>query len=341
MTEFVEDNLSQNIIKYYDIKALGERTEYNYYRSRTKPEHFADFQEYSKIRSVYTFDEICNDEPIKIGLIYVDTNQFAWTKQKFPSSKLTKSVKNCNDLWNENVNQHINEHIIEQTNEQTNEQPHPKFIIIPSEFHLTHNYGFSSFYDCDNIFLSLDLIKQYEEKYLNEHNNTIIKYSDYVGKLNKDDNNLYRFFCLANYEGDDDDYGVKYHESAESFIQSKIEGIYNSMRGNQRSNNYLTMTLKINSITKSVEHNSGIDFEGIICSYHYKDDTKKLNKEFEVGEKIIISTDIFSKLSEKNPTYINITHSDIYFTDTTFWYYLIREDIYKKCFLNWIWDYYH
>lgn len=290
--------------RYYDLKKFPIHKEY---WDDEKYLYKPTFNRYISIRLATGFDELCNLD--NSGLLNKETKIITYISVPWGKLKPKTQTYNCKKLF------------IEDTN--------PDMILIPNDYcNMYANSTINCGTHCEKIFLSETKIQEYENQYQQMYANIINRYSQHIEQLKKYKENIYRLIVVV-----DTDNNICLNP--ESGLDEKIEYMFERMV----SNDYISIEVEIDSVIKSTNWEEGVDFIGKVNGYNRKFKNVMLNMDINLNDNIVLSSDVFVKLQKGSPDDINIYYSSIDFVDTTFTMILIRESIYKKRFLAWIYDY--
>lgn len=334
-----------NRIKYYDIKNLSI---YHDYFDEERYKICPSFNKYIGIRIANKRNIICaEDDSYKIGYFDNNTKQFEYIQ----SPLCKKPIKCIKDFGVDYAYGYENGHVklnldLEETlSTNLNPNSNPDFIITPSDYFMkcrkdNYKIDLNFMSECEHIFLSSNKIEEYEQKLSEMHDETLLKYSLIINKLAKQDENKFRFVCVMNKN--------KHELDWTSEITNKIEHIYDLMSEKEHEdelvipNDFVSILVKINSVSKSNHYEFGVDFEGTICTYNYQNNSGNLDCDLiEIGNRVKFTTNTFTKLLNRNVNDIVITESLVDFSDVNTEMILMKENIYKDAFLEFIYERYN
>lgn len=292
--------------RYFDVNIYQIHKDYYNYFDFTP-----SLNNYIGIRLLYTFEQICDlTESYNIGILDMTTKQMSYEHKKF-LKKLRKHTYDCSLL--------------------ITDDKYPDYVMIPDDICIEHKKSiFDSRTYIEKIFLSETKINEYERQYNELYDKCVMYYSNQIDKFNKKyDEHIYRCIIVDN-DNDDVDYDDIYNYQE---IEQKIDLIYNLMI----KNSYISMTIKLNSVEKN--NICDVDFKGTIETWNFKRRDGEFNREFDMGGDITLTTSPFNRLNKNDILNIFVNDTDIYFKDKNNIVILIREDIYKKKFTEWIYEY--
>lgn len=294
-------------MKYYDL--VQYPIHHSYYGDE-KYNYELTFNRYVGIRLVTSFEKLCDSD--KSCLLDEESKIIKYTYIPWLKTKQISTTYDCEKLF-------------------INDIP-PDIIYIPNDTCIKYSNGtIDCDSNCEKKFISETKIQEYEQKYQEMYDNIVLNYSQHIEQLKKHTNNIYRFIMVV----DDNGNHTNLELEPEFELDEKIEYMFKLMI----KNDYMSVEVEIDSVVKNSSEFDGVDFIGKINSYNRKIENNSINKGFRLNDTIVLKSSVYTYLLKGSPDDVNISQSSFYFLDTNFTIILIREDIYKKRFLEWIYEY--